>query len=62
MLLSLGGFRRRLLAAVPMSLKQAAMVGIGLFLAFIGLRNGGIVEADPATIVRLGDPTSGELC
>ena len=61
MLLALGGIRRAILAAVPMTLKQSTTVGIGLFLAFVGLRSGGIVEADAASVVRLGDPSSPEF-
>jgi AGZA family xanthine/uracil permease-like MFS transporter len=53
--LSLAGIRSRMLDAVPRSLKLATMSGIGFFLAFIGLRNAGLVAADEATLVRLGD-------
>ena len=41
--------------AVPGSLKGAIGAGIGFFIAFIGLKNGGIVVSDPATFVALGD-------
>ena len=54
MLLSVGGVRQRIVAAIPPSLKIAIGCGIGLFIAFIGLRNGGIIVADPATFVGLG--------
>src|SRR5688572_24770976 len=40
--------------AIPAGLRLAAAVGIGLLLTFIGLRNAGLVEADPVTLVRLG--------
>lgn len=40
--------------AIPVSLRTAAAVGIGLFLTFIGLKNAGLIVADPATLVRLG--------
>src|SRR3712207_3695980 len=43
--------------AIPMSLKFAIAVGIGLFIAFIGLKNGGIVVTNPETYVALGDFT-----
>jgi AGZA family xanthine/uracil permease-like MFS transporter len=46
--------RERIATAVPPALRMAAASGIGLLLTFIGLRNAGIVEADPAAIVRLG--------
>lgn len=40
--------------AIPHSLRIGAAAGIGVFLTFIGLKNSGIVVADPATLVRLG--------
>ncbi|MBS2013645.1 MAG: NCS2 family permease [Deltaproteobacteria bacterium] len=40
--------------AIPKNIRAAAAVGIGIFLAFIGLKNAGLVVADPATFVRLG--------
>lgn len=58
-LLSLSGIREMIIDAVPATLKSAIGAGIGLFIAFIGLQNGGLVQADPATIVsigNLGDP------
>ncbi len=42
-------------AAIPASLKRATAAGIGLFIAFIGLKNAGIIVGDEATIVALGD-------
>jgi len=53
--LSLLKIREEIVNAVPASLKLAAAGGIGLFIAFIGLKDGGIVKADPATLVGLGD-------
>ncbi|MFT9850182.1 NCS2 family permease [Aneurinibacillus sp. REN35] len=41
--------------AIPQSLKEAITVGIGLFLAFIGLQKGGIVVSSATTFVALGD-------
>lgn len=55
LVLSPAGIRSRMLDAIPRSLKLATMSGIELFLAFIGLRNAGLVADDPATLVRLGD-------
>jgi AGZA family xanthine/uracil permease-like MFS transporter len=55
LLLSAGGVRQRIVAAIPPSLKIAIGCGIGLFIAFIGLKNGGIIVADQATFVGLGD-------
>jgi AGZA family xanthine/uracil permease-like MFS transporter len=47
--------REMILTAIPQSLKLATAGGIGLFIAFIGLKDAGIVAADPATLVTLGD-------
>ena len=55
--LSATGARRMVLEAIPLSLKIATTGGIGLFLAFIGFQNAGLIEADPATLVRLDDVT-----
>ncbi|OYW09850.1 MAG: guanine permease, partial [Acidobacteriia bacterium 12-62-4] len=55
LLLTLTGLRRRLVEAVPPSLYAAVAAGIGLFIAFIGLKNAGIVVAHPATALALGD-------
>lgn len=46
--------RARVAEAIPEDLRAASAAGIGLFLAFIGLKNAGVVVADPATLVRLG--------
>jgi AGZA family xanthine/uracil permease-like MFS transporter len=58
LLLSLTGVREKIVAALPASLKAAVCAGIGLFIAFIGLKNGGLVVSNPATFVGLGDLTS----
>ncbi|MGG2064569.1 NCS2 family permease [Bacillus sp. S14(2024)] len=49
---------RTLSAAIPKSLKEAITVGIGLFLAFIGLQKGGLVVANSNTAVALGKLSS----
>ncbi len=49
------GIRQRIVEAIPSELKIAISCGIGLFIAFIGLKNGGLVVADPATFVRVGN-------
>jgi AGZA family xanthine/uracil permease-like MFS transporter len=59
LVLVIAGLREAIVHAVPTSMKLAIGVGIGLFIAFIGLRNGGIVVNDPATGVGLGELTSG---
>lgn len=46
--------RQRLAEAIPPDLRAASAAGIGLFLAFIGLKNAGFIVADPETFVRLG--------
>jgi AGZA family xanthine/uracil permease-like MFS transporter len=49
------GIRQWIIAAIPSELYAAVSAGIGLFIAFVGLRNAGIVKADPATIVSMGN-------
>jgi AGZA family xanthine/uracil permease-like MFS transporter len=56
--LSLLGARQAIVRAIPDALKIAVTAGIGLFLAFLGLKNAGAVVADPATFVTLGHMTS----
>jgi len=53
-LLSLFGMRDRVVQMMPNSLKYAIAAGIGLFIALIGLKWGGVVVSNPATIVSLG--------
>ena len=60
-ILVLTNLREAVLNAIPMSLKFAIAVGIGLFIAFIGLKNGGIVVQDPSTYLALGDFTQGPV-
>jgi AGZA family xanthine/uracil permease-like MFS transporter len=55
LLLTLGGVRKLILESIPRDLYSAVAVGIGLFIAFIGFRNAGIVVPDPATTVTLGN-------
>ena len=54
-LLTAVGVRERILLALPRDLYPAVGAGIGLFLAFIGLRNAGIVAPSEATLVSLGN-------
>lgn len=56
-ILSITGFRETVIKAIPNNLKYAVSAGIGLFIAFIGFKNAGIVVADPATFVALGNLT-----
>lgn len=50
-LLSLTNVREAIFNAIPLSLKHAVGAAIGLFIAFIGLQNGKIVQDDPATLL-----------
>lgn len=56
-LLTVTGFRETIVEAIPNSLKHAIGAGIGLFIAFIGFQNSGIVVDSPATLITLGDFT-----
>jgi AGZA family xanthine/uracil permease-like MFS transporter len=60
-ILVLTNLREAVMNAIPLSLKFAIAVGIGLFIAFIGLKNAGMVTADPVTYLRLGDFTQGPV-
>jgi AGZA family xanthine/uracil permease-like MFS transporter len=55
LLLTFGGIRQRLVAAIPYQLHAAVAGGIGLFIAFIGLINAHIIVRSNATTVTLGD-------
>jgi AGZA family xanthine/uracil permease-like MFS transporter len=58
-LLSALPVRETIVNSIPMGLKSAIGAGIGLFIAFIGLQNAGIVVSNPATLVGLGNISSG---
>lgn len=58
-LLTITNLREAIVNAIPMTLKNAIGAGIGLFIAFIGLKNAGIIVSNEATYVGLGDITSG---
>jgi adenine/guanine/hypoxanthine permease len=47
--------RELIINAIPLAMKHAVSVGIGLFIAFIGLQNAGIIADNPATLVGLGN-------
>ncbi len=53
-ILVITGFREAVMNAIPLSLKQAISVGIGLFIAFIGLVQAGFVQKSETTLVALG--------
>jgi len=54
LIISVVGLRKLIIKSIPQSLKYAVAAGIGFFIAFIGLVNGGIIVANPATMVSLG--------
>jgi AGZA family xanthine/uracil permease-like MFS transporter len=54
LLVSATPIREWIALAIPVGLRAATAVGIGLLLTFIGLQNTGLIAADPATLVRLG--------
>ncbi|MBP2652263.1 MAG: Xanthine/uracil/vitamin permease [Firmicutes bacterium] len=55
LVLTLGGIRQAIIRAVPMNLRSAISVGIGLFIAFVGLKDAGIIIANKGTLVSLGN-------
>lgn len=57
LVISITGIRKTVINAIPNQLKIAIGAGIGFFIAFIGLKNAGVVVADAATGVALGDLT-----
>ena len=55
LLLTAFNIRELIVNSIPLSIKHAISVGIGLFIAFIGLQNAGIIVNNDATLVGLGD-------
>jgi AGZA family xanthine/uracil permease-like MFS transporter len=53
------GVRQLIISAIPFELYAAVAAGVGLFIAFIGFRNAGIIVPDAATTVKLGDLRNG---
>ncbi|MDX2029714.1 MAG: NCS2 family permease [Blastocatellia bacterium] len=58
LILTLVRVRAMIVDAIPMTMKTAVAAGIGLFIAFIGLKNAGVIAASPATFVTLGHVVS----
>ena len=58
-ILTLTNVREAIVNAIPVNLRYAIGAGIGLFIAFIGLQSAGLVVKSDATLVNLGDITSG---
>ena len=55
--LVLGGLRKAVMDAIPLDLRQAIGIGIGLLITFIGLKGAGLIIADDSTFVALGPLT-----
>lgn len=55
LILVLTGFREAVMHAIPLNLKRAIGVGIGLFITVIGLNEGGMIRPAPITLVAIGD-------
>ena len=58
LILTVGGIRQAIINAVPHDLKYAISAGIGLFIAFIGLKGTGLIVENSATYVSLGHVTA----
>lgn len=58
-ILTVTHIRTLIVDAIPTSLKRAIGAGIGLYIAFIGLKNAGIIVDNGATLVSIGDVTHG---
>ena len=58
-LMTLTNLREAIVNAIPLTMRHAIGSGIGLFIAFIGLQNAGVIINDGSTLVALGDITSG---
>lgn len=58
LILTAFNIRELIVNSIPMSVKHAVSAGIGLFIAFIGLQNAGVIMHNDATIVSLGDMSS----
>lgn len=57
LIISVTGIRKAIINAIPQQLKLAIGAGIGFFIAFIGLKNAGIIVGDASTFVALGKLT-----
>lgn len=58
-ILTLTNVRKLIVDSIPVTLKKAIGCGIGLFIAFIGLKNAGVIVANDSTVVALGNITQG---
>lgn len=57
LILTISHIRQAIIGAVPTNLRRAIGVGIGLFIAFVGLKGTGLIISDPATFITLGHVT-----
>ena len=57
-ILTLTPLREKIINAIPKSLKLIISAGLGAFICFVGLKMGGIIQADSGTFVKLGNLTS----
>ena len=55
LLLTAAGVRQKIVEAIPKELHASVAVGIGLFIALLGLRSAGVVVSNPATMIGLGN-------
>ena len=55
LVLTAAGVRQLIVAAIPFDLYAAVAAGVGLFIAFVGFRNAGLILPHPATLVTLGN-------
>ncbi len=54
LILSFSGVRQKLIAAIPVSVKQAGTVGLGIFIAFVSFKNSGIIVPDAGNFITFG--------
>lgn len=59
LLLTLSGLREAIVNCIPDTIKKSLTIGIGLFIAFVGMQNAGLIVNDESTLVRLGNLTEG---
>lgn len=62
LLLTVTKVRELIIDAVPIDIKHAIVVGLGCFIAFIGMKNAGIIVSDPSTFVAFGHITDFSQC
>jgi AGZA family xanthine/uracil permease-like MFS transporter len=58
LIISISGARQQIINSIPKQLQKSIIAGIGLFIAFVGLKTSGLVVQDPAVFVKIGDLTN----